>query len=139
MFLQRQKQYKSFTNRRLYHKNAETKGNFFLFPFCIFDISKHSSLARCSSDKLLTFIISHFFSRKVVYVLWQEGIKGYFKTIIRKELDNYKNTLSRLSCQNSRNTMTLFNIISLVIINIQVLYGFHKRFVIEMWSLKHVV
>ena len=104
MFLQRQKQYKSFTNRRLYHKNAETKGNFFLFPFCIFDISKHSSLAQCSSDKLLTFIISHFFSRKVVYVLWQEGIKGYFKTIIRKELDNYKE-LSRLSCENSRNTM----------------------------------
>ena len=37
-------------------------------------------------------------------MLWQEGIKGYFKTIIRKELDNYKE-LSRLSCENSRNTM----------------------------------
>ena len=86
-------------------KMLKQKATFSFFPFVFLTSANipawHSAAA---NDKLLTFIISHFFSRKVVYVLWQEGIKGYFKTIIRKELDNYKE-LSRLSCENSRNTM----------------------------------
>ena len=65
MFLQRQKQYKSFTNRRLYHKMLKQKATF--LSLCIFDISKHlvQQWLNAVNDKLLEQPLTNHSCRSV--------------------------------------------------------------------------